>query len=70
MSGLGKRILEEATSKGITAPSDGKSDPLLESDATKKLLKVDKSRLDVDELLSVDNFMIERLSLGDWKHER
>jgi len=34
------------------------------------MLKIDKSKLDPDDLLSVEDFMNERLSLGDWKHER
>jgi hypothetical protein len=69
MPGLGKRILSQAAEKGITAAGDGGEDPITK-DKTKKILKVDRSKIDPDELISVEKFIQERKALQDWKHEK
>lgn len=68
MSGLGKRIMNQAMEKGLTT-GDGGEDPITQ-DKTKKVLKVDRSKIDPDELITVKEFINERKSLGDWKHAK
>ena len=68
MSGLGKRILAIAKAKRLMDGSGGE-DPVTK-DKTKKIIKVDKSTINPDELISVEDFINERKSLEDWKHEK
>lgn len=69
MSGLGKRIMNQATEKGLTMGKGDQEDPITK-DKTKKILKVDKSKIDPDELLTVEQFINERKALKDWKHSK
>lgn len=64
MPGLGKRALEKAENS------------ILDENVIKKLkknpeigVKIDKSKLDPEELLTVSEFLDERKVLKDWRHE-